>query len=128
MSSKTANTVETDPGMDSKTAAQVKAARSRSNSWYSQVKLREARLQAAEDKALAKEEAKKGKREAKQEHREAKKEAREAKKSFLGSTLRRLSSTSKRDRRDSESTTNSLTTTFSGSSAQTARITLNMNV
>lgn len=112
--------------MDPNTANQVKAARARSNSWFSQVKQREARLQAAEDKALEKEEAKK-------ERHDAKKEAKEAKRnSFFGSTLRRLSSGSRRDRRDSTSTvnsTNSLSTSLSGSTVvQSPRMTLNKNV
>lgn len=109
--------------IEERTAAQVKAARTRSNSWFSQVKLREARLQAAEDRALEKEELKR-------EKTEARKEAKENKKSgFFGSTLRRLSSGgSKRDRRDS--TSSSLYTTISGSSslAQNPRMTLNKNV
>lgn len=112
--------------MDSNTANQVKAARARSNSWFSQVKQREARLQAAEDKALEKEESRK-------ERQEAKREAKEAKKStFFGSTLRRLSSGSRRDRRDSTSTvnsSNSYSTTLSGSTVvQSPRMTLNKNV
>ncbi|CCG84523.1 protein of unknown function [Taphrina deformans PYCC 5710] len=107
---------------DAKTVAQVRAARSRSNSWFSQVKLREARLQAAEDKALEKEEQKRERAEAKRETKDVKKSG------FFGSTLRRLSSgSSKRDRRDS--TASSVNTMASGSNAsvQSVRRTLNKN-
>lgn len=90
---------------------EVKNKLSRSNSWFAQVKQREAKLQAAEAKALEKEEAK---------------EANDGRRgSFFSSTLRRLSSGGSRERRDSTSST------YSGSiasSPQTPRVTLNRNV
>lgn len=103
--------------LDPQTAAQVKSARSRSNSWFSQVKQREARLQAAEDKTLEKEDAKRDVKEGK-------------KSSFFGSALRRLSSTSRKDRRDSVSTVNSVQTSSSDTTSlpQNPRMTLNKNV
>lgn len=94
-----------------RTVDEVKVKLSRSNSWFAQVKQREAKLQAAEDKALEKEEAK---------------DSRDSRRgSFFSTTLRRLSSNNSRERRDSTSST------YSGSIAsvpQIPRTTLNRNV